>query len=113
MKSKIIIMLTLLLGMVLPATAEFTTVTRAHEVALSEFRAPATESGGIAFRICSSCELNSVRVTANTRYFVNEKAVSLVDFRQAIASVRKRDENIVIVNHHLESDTIVSIKATI
>jgi len=84
-------------------------VSRAYEVALSEFRAPATENGGVSFKLCPSCEPQLVRVTADTRYAVNGKAVRLEDFRKAVSQARDRDEKTVIVLHHLESDTIVSL----
>ena len=103
----------LLLSLALPAAADFEVVTLAHEIALSNFRAPETQNGGLAFRACAECENVSVRVTSNTQYVVNDKAVKLEKFKQALRQVRNRDEVLVIVVQHLESDTIVSVLVTI
>jgi biopolymer transport protein ExbD len=103
----------LLLSLALPAAADFEVVTLAHEIALSNFIAPATQNGGLAFKACAECENVSVRVTSNTQYVVNDKVVKLDKFRQALLQVRNRDEVAVLVVHHLESDTIVSVLVTI
>jgi biopolymer transport protein ExbD len=97
----------------MPATAEFTTVTRAHEVALSEFRAPASNNGITAFKSCEDCKLITVRVTPETRYVLNDRSVQLKDFRAAISKVRSREDETVIVMHHLESDTVTAISITL
>jgi hypothetical protein len=97
----------------LSAAAQFTTVAPAYEIALSNFRAPATQSGGLAFRECDSCELQQLRVTPTTAYSVNGRSVLLKDFRKALRSADDRDAVTVIVKHHLESDTVVSVAVSI
>jgi hypothetical protein len=84
-------------------------VSQAYEVALSNFRAPATENGGIAFQECDDCDYMRVRVTSDTRYTVNGKAVRLADFRKVISHVNDRDSVALTVLHHLESDTVEMI----
>jgi hypothetical protein len=103
----------LVLSLALPVSAELEVVSLAHEIALSNFRAPATQNGGLAFKRCSDCKTNSVRVTSGTQYVVNGKAVRLEKFKEAVQSVRDPDAVTVIVKHHLESDTIVSVSVTI
>ncbi|MDH3352325.1 MAG: hypothetical protein OEM60_09815 [Gammaproteobacteria bacterium] len=108
MKIKTLIAVTLLcLGFA--AAAQDRIVSQAYEVALSDFRAPATENGGAAFKECRNCARRIVRVTSGTRYAVNGQSLSLEKFREAISKADDRDEKSVTVLHHLESDTIVSI----
>ena len=65
MKTTIAAMCALLL-LSFQASAEFTTVTRAYEIALSDFRVPATPSSGISFKVCADCEYITTRVTPRT-----------------------------------------------
>jgi hypothetical protein len=102
-----------LLVVSLPAVAEFTTISRAYEVALSGFRVPATPSSGITFKECEECDFVTVRVTPNTQYIVNGRSLPLKDFRKAVFQVTHRDTTPVTVLHHLESDTIVSVTVAI
>ena len=91
------------------ALAEFTTVTRASEVRLSEFRLPASVNGIASFKPCGACDMKTVSVNADTRYRLNDQVVSLADMRRSLASVTSRNRKIVIVRHHLESDLITQI----
>jgi len=98
-----------LLCVSLSAAGQGRIVSQAYELQLSDFRAPATENGGAAFKECSDCTRRIVRVTSGTRYAVNGQSLSLAKFREAIAQASDRDEKSVTVLHHLESDTIISI----
>lgn len=98
-------------GVALAAQAQV--ISQAYEIALSDFTAPATENGGVSFKQCESCARQLVRVSAGTRYAINGKPVSLVDFRLAIARARGNAEKAVTVLHHLESDTIESIAVSL
>jgi len=112
MKIKTLITVTLLcLG--LAAAVQSQVVSQAYEVALSDFRAPATENGGVAFKKCADCDRKVVRVTSGTHYSVNGKTVRLQDFRKAVSQANDRDEKTVVVLHHLESDTVISIAVSI
>jgi hypothetical protein len=91
------------------AFAEFTTVTLASEVRLSEFRLPASVNGIATFKPCGACELKTVSVNADTRYRLNGQTVALPDMRRSLASVTNRNGKIVMVVHHLESDLITQI----
>ncbi len=97
----------------LPAAAEFTTISKAYEVSLSDLRVPATPSSGVIFKECAECDMMSVRVTPNTQYIVNGKSLLLKDFRKAVFQVTHRDTTSVTILHHLESDTIVSVTVAI
>ena len=102
-----------LLWLCAPALADFTTVAPAYEVALSDVRVPATPSSGIIFRKCRSCDMAAYRVTPRTQYIVNGKAVTLKEFRKNVFQVRERAGKVVIIKHHLESDTIESVRVSL
>jgi hypothetical protein len=95
------------------ASADDQVVSQAYEVTLSDFRAPTTTNSGIAFKACTDCEQQRVRVTASTSYSINGERVRLEDFRKAATTAHDRDEKTVIVLHHLESDTVVSLDVSI
>ena len=94
------------------ASAEFTTVTKAYEMALSDVRVPATPSSGIMFRECADCELVSKRVTPNTRYILNGKAYPLKEFRRNVFSISNRAATMAIIALHLESDIVTTVTVT-
>ena len=88
-------------------------VSQAYELNLSDFSAPTTTNGIAVFKTCEDCDRLRVRVTESTGYSVNGGRVRLEDFRKAIAGVRDRDATTVILLHHLESDTVVSIDVSL
>lgn len=108
-----ILMTALLLSLALPAAADFTTVQLAHEVAMSTVRLPQSESGTIAFKACKDCKYQTNRVSGETQWLVNRKAVTLVKFREVVAGLEDRDEKYVTVQHHLERDLITEVSITI
>ena len=97
----------------LSVAAEDRIISRAYEVMLSNFRAPVTTNGGIAFKECDECDSILVRVTIATRYSINGKTVRLEDFRKAVTQTEDSDEKLVIVLHHLESDTVESLDVSL
>ncbi len=103
----------ILLGFSLTAAAEFTTVSLAHEVALSDLRVPTTPNASVSFKTCAECEIQTVRATPMTQYIINGRAVPLKEFREAVFQVRDRSNNIVTVLQHLETNTVVSVSVTI
>lgn len=103
-----------ILGLAIPAAAELReVVSQAHEVELRHFLVPATINGAASFKKCDRCEQQSIRVNANTAYLVDGQRVRFADFRKAIAQARSRNDALIIVLHHLESDTVESIYASI
>ena len=108
MKLKLFI-IAMCLGLALPATADYVTIQQAYEVALSDIRLPRSETGTIAYRQCSTCELRTTRVDAETRWLVNGRAVSLKKFREAVSRVADRDNEAVSVLHHLERNRVTAV----
>ena len=102
--------LALLLCLSLPAAAEFKTIERAYEIALSDFRVPVTRSGSVMFRQCADCEMRIVRMSPTMSFVINGESVELKEFRKSVFEIRDRVRTTVIVRHHLESDTITALK---
>ena len=95
------------------AVAHGQVVSQAYEIELNDFSAPTTANSSVAFKECDDCEQMRVRVTETTRYSVNGDTVRLEDFKEAVTLATDPDEVSVVVLHHLESDTVVSIDVSI
>jgi len=95
------------------ASADFRTITSAHELMLSDIRLPVSDNGTLGISQCTHCEPGTYRVTAGTRYSVNGHYVDLGEFRRLAFNRRDRREIPVTVQHHLESDTIVEISMSL
>jgi hypothetical protein len=91
------------------AIADITTIVRAHEISLSDFRAPASVNGMVSFKNCESCDVRLVNVTSTTQYLLNNRSVTLPQFRKRLSTVQDRNVETVIVMHHIESDVVTSI----
>jgi len=92
------------------AFADGSVVTQAYEVALSNFRLPGSPNGTLAFRSCDECETLTIRVTVGTNYMVNQESMELKEFRKSLARVRDRASATVVVMHHLETDTVTTVR---
>ncbi|NNC76559.1 MAG: hypothetical protein HKN77_01270 [Woeseiaceae bacterium] len=112
MKFKIITLL-LALGFAVPAFAQITTVQAAHEVALSTVRLPASESGTLTFKACRDCAAQTTRVTGDTQWLVNRKAVSLEEFSRTVENLANRNKDYITVRHHLENDLITRVSINV
>ena len=99
-----------LLGLSLSATADFRTITEAYEVGLSELRLPGNEYGTLTFKQCSDCELQTLRVNGKTRYLINNRDFALAEFKEQLKRAGNRRDQSMTVLHHLESNTIEAIK---
>ena len=112
MKSRISIF-AILISLALPAAADFETISAAYEISLSNFRVPATPNSGVILQKCDDCDRIAIRVTPGTEYSINGEAVTLKQFRKTIFKIRDREDETIIVLHHLESDTVLSVSVTI
>ena len=108
MKLKLLIA-ALILGVAIPASADFKTIVQGYEVALSDLRLPRAESGTIAFKECSTCRYHTKRVDGGTRWMINGESVSLKEFRLAVSRVTERAEEAVTVLHHLEDNRVTEV----
>lgn len=107
------IFLAVLLSVSLPAFAQFRTIERAIEVALSDLQVPASTNGSLIFRECRDCDSLMIPMTRSTRFIVNEKDVGLKEFRKMVFRVQDREAETLVVMHHLESNTITSVSVVI
>ncbi len=98
-----------LLGLSLAAAADFRTITEVREVDLIDLRLPGTEGGTLAINECDYCEVLTLRVSAGTRYVLNDRDVTLAQFKKAVSRVTNREDVIVDVFHHLESDSVTAV----
>ena len=108
-----ILMMAAVLMFALPAAADFQTVSRAYEVALSDLTVPTSQNGRILFKQCSECDTESVRLTPNTQYVVNGRNVRFDRFRNIANETSEAESVPVTVLHHLESGTVVRLSLTV
>lgn len=98
-----------LLGLSLSAAADFRTITEVYEIELPNLRLPATEGGTIAIKECADCDALTLRVVGGTRYVLNDRDVTLAQLRSAANRITNRDDVIIDVYHHLESNTVTAV----
>lgn len=103
-------LIAVLMSLSLNASAENYIVSHAYEIAVSGMRLPASVSGSIAIKKCESCDVQTIRVTSDTRYVLNNRDVPLADFKRAVSNILDKQRNIATVIHHLRSDTIVAVR---
>jgi len=103
------IAIVLLASMSFAVSAENYIINQAYEIAVDELRLPGNIVGTVSFRDCNSCEQLTIPVTTETRYVLNNRDVSLVDFRLALNTIADKSINIATVIHHLRSNTIVAL----
>jgi hypothetical protein len=102
----------LLLGLSFSAFGEGQVISRAYELTLADFRAPATVNGGLSFRPCADCDYIAARVSPDTRYTLDGSVIQLADLRDELRAVRDRESVFITVLRHLESNTVVSVAVT-
>jgi len=103
----------LLTLLALPALADFKTVSIAYEIKAQSLSVPTSQNSRIRFSECDDCESKSARLTPSTSYTVNGRNVRFDKFRQTLRSLNDADTRPVILLHHLESDTVVSVSVTL
>ena len=112
MKFKVLIT-AIILGLALPATAEFVQIQKAHEVQLSDLRLPQNEVGTVAFKPCGDCPYMVKRVNGNTQWVLDGKSMRLEKFRLGVMQLTTRDNTAVTVLHHLENDRVTKVSVHI
>ena len=103
-----------LLAVSLSAGAQEAVFDSAYEVALEDFRLPASSAGTVALRECDGCELVTIRVDLNTVYRLNGESVDLGDFRRTVLLARRGSvSKPVIVLRNLETNTVRSVSVNL
>lgn len=107
MKIKMIVT-ALLLGLAIPAAAEFVTIQAAYEIALDNVRLPHRESGTIAYRKCDDCPYETKRLGSDIAWHINGKNTTFKKFKAHVSELY-RDDEIITVLHHLERDQVTRV----
>ncbi len=102
-----------LLGLSLSAAADFRTITEVYEVDLIDLRLPGTEGGTLSIKECDDCAAQILRVSTTARYVLNDRDVTLVEFKKAISRIRNREDVILDVFHHLQSNTVTAVMVSL
>lgn len=103
-------LIAVLLSLSFSVLAENYIINQAYEIALDELRLPGNVVGSVSFKDCNTCEKQTIRVTPQTRYVLNNNDLTLVEFKEAVSAIADRKSNIATVIHHLESDSIVALQ---
>ena len=98
-----------LLGLSLSAAADSRTITEVYEVDLTNLRLPGAEGGTLTMQECDECETQTLRVSRGARYVLNDRDVTLAEFKKAISRIRNRKDVVIDVFHHLESNTVTAV----
>ena len=98
-----------LLALSLPVDAELRTITEVYEVDMADVRLPTIEGGTVSFKTCDECEFRTLRVRGGARFVLNGKDVTLKKFTMAVSNVTNREDLIIDVFHHLESNTVTAL----
>ena len=101
--------ITLLASLSFAATAENYIIDQAYEVAVDKLRLPGNVVGSVSFKDCDVCEQLTIRVTTETRYVLNNRDVTLVEFKKAVDTISKKKTNIATVIHNLQSDAVIAL----
>ena len=107
--------LILLLGISMPAMSQLTTLVRSVEASTSVMNVPTTPSGRLAFKPCTGrCDADyiSVRLTADTRFVVQGKAVDFSEFRRDFYNRRHSSDGYALVSYDTEKNTVTSVEIT-
>jgi hypothetical protein len=80
----------MLVGIVATARAGDTLEVKQHgaEVPLAELVVPESEFGLLRFAVCAGCTIQAARLSGDTTYFVNNSAVTFVDFSTSVRDAK-------------------------
>ena len=101
----------IVLGLALPAAADFKTIAEAHEVSLANLRLPQSDSGAVSFKTCDECDYETKPVSEDTQWVLNGNSLPLDKFRRGLLSIMDREATAVMVLHHLEEDRVIRVEA--
>jgi hypothetical protein len=96
-----------------PALAQLTTMVESLEASPSQIRLPTSPNGNLSFQPCAeSCDAEyiSVRLTPDTRFFVQGAAVKFIDFRRDFYNMRLRTDGYALVSYDTDKNTVTSVE---
>ena len=92
------------------AYAEGMPPSKTFEISIFSVRMPVSENGTISIRECDDCDYHSLRVTPDTQYLLNGKAMKLERFRQALTEMRQRGDTTVNIKRDDTSNTVANVR---
>jgi len=84
----------------------------AVETSPGEIILPATVNGTMTFKPCAGeCdrEHKRARLTPNTKFALNGKAVKFEEFRREFATIKRSDKSYALVSYDTETNTVTKI----
>lgn len=106
------IAISLLLGACGLAHGQIVTLIEAVEVSRSNISVPTSGNGRLMFRPCAGeCDAKfiAVRLTPETRYFIDQKPVDFLGFRAAFFNSRRGNDDYALVSYEKESNAATSV----
>lgn len=107
------ILITALLVMSQLAFAQIVTKINAVEVSPANIILPGDTDGMMTFRPCDDqCKEDYIRVrlSADSKFSVDGKAVRFADFRREFATIKRIDSSYALVAYETETNTVTSIQ---
>jgi hypothetical protein len=101
-----------MLLLVQPAVAEIVTLVNAVETSPSSIILPSVANGMMTFNTCAGeCEddFRRARITAETRFTVDGKAVKFEDFRREFADIKLSKTSYALVSYATDTNTVTRI----
>ena len=92
------------------AYAEGVPPSKTFEVSIFSVRMPVSENGTISIRECDDCDYHSLRVTPDTQYLLNGRAMKLDRFRKALTELRQRGDTTVNVKRDDTTNTVANVR---
>ena len=105
----------LALAFSLPAMSQLTTRIEAVEASTEVITVPTSPNGRLAFKPCAKrCDAETIfkRLTPETRFVVQGRAVNFVDFRKVFYNQRRRTNGYALVSYDTEKNTVTSVAIT-
>lgn len=95
------------------ASAQIVTMINAIEASPANIILPGGTDGMMTFRPCDGeCKEDYIRVrlSANTKFTVDGKAVKYTDFRRELATIKRIETSYALVTYETETNTVTSIQ---
>ena len=107
------ILIAALLMVAQPAFSQIVTAVAAVEASPANIILPGGTDGMMTFRPCDGeCEDDYIRVrlSADTRFTVDGKAVRFADFRREFATIKRSPKSYALVTYETKTNTVTSIQ---
>lgn len=97
-----------------PAFAQFLQVENAVETSPDSLVLPASVNGSMGFKAECAGECKDAyqrsRLTSETTFFIDDKAVRFDEFRKRYAALKLDDDSYALVNYNVKTNTVTRVK---